>query len=85
MALIKRISSATLFPNGMLAVFDTNGKRVGELQGAYSIEKHRDIYIEAADHCEFKGFHILPEGFFPAEQIRLCCTDNLTWAEFINQ
>lgn len=64
MALIKRVKTAYLFPNnGMLVTCDANGQQIGELQGAYSIDTHKRILLEAMDDCEFKGFDILPLGF----------------------
>ena len=63
MALIKRVQSAYLFPNGNLVAFDAAGEQISELQGAYSIDKHKRILLEAMDTCEFKGFGILPSGF----------------------
>lgn len=47
MPLIKRVANAYLFPNGMLAVCDAAGQQIGELQGAYSIEKHKQIALES--------------------------------------
>jgi hypothetical protein len=63
MALIKRVHSAYLFPNGNLAACDTMGNQIPELQGAYSIDKHKRILLEASDACMFKGFSVLPPGF----------------------
>lgn len=63
MALKKRVQNAYLFENGNLAAFDSAGKQIGELQGAYSIKKHKRILLEAMDDCEFQGFNILPKGF----------------------
>lgn len=60
---IKRVTSAFLFENGVLAVFDEAGQQIGELQGLYSIEKHQRIMAEATDNIELKGFEILPAGF----------------------
>lgn len=62
--LIKRVKAAYLFENGSLAAIDTKGKQVPELQGEYSIKKHKRILLEATDDCEFKGFEILPYGFY---------------------
>ena len=63
MSLQKRVKSAWLFENGNLAACDIDGQQITELQGAYSIDKHKQILLEATDDCEFHGFHILPEGF----------------------
>lgn len=64
MALIKRVKTAYLFPNnGMLVTIDVNGQQIGELQGAYSIDTHKRILLEAMDNCEFNGFDILPFRF----------------------
>ena len=63
MPLIKRVKSVYLFENGNLAVFDRNGEQICELQGLYSLDKHKRIMLEASDDCEFNGFHILPSGF----------------------
>jgi len=61
--LIKRVKNAYLFPNGNLAACNIEGHQIPELQGQYSIEIHKRILLEALDDCEFKGFHLLPNGF----------------------
>jgi hypothetical protein len=63
MPLVKRIKNTYLFPNGNLAVFGFDGQQIPELQGAYSIDKHKRILLEAREDCEFSGFDILPIGF----------------------
>lgn len=60
---IKRVANVFLFPTGVLAVCDADGKQIPELQGTYSINKHKRIMLEALPNCEFKGFEILPHGF----------------------
>ena len=59
----KRIKSATLFPNGMIMVFGTDGEQIPELQGAYSLDLHKRILLEAIDNAVIRGFDILPYGF----------------------
>lgn len=66
MPLVKRVKSAFLFPNGNLAACDSAGEHIPELQGPYSIDKHKRILLEATDDCEFNGFQILPGGFCQA-------------------
>ena len=83
MSLEKRVVNAYLFDNGNLAVFDWTGHQVEELQGAYSIDKHKRILLEATDTCRFKGFNILPSGFVShakdyADYFR---DKNLSWDE----
>ncbi len=59
----KRVKNAYLFDNGNLAALDLSGQQIPELQGAYSIEKHKRIVLESLDDCKFNGFEILPKGF----------------------
>lgn len=59
----KRIKSSTLFPTGMIATFNMEGEQIGELQGAYSVELHKRILLEASDNAVIRGFDILPHGF----------------------
>lgn len=61
--LIKRVKNTSLFTNGNLAVFDIDGQQIPELQGQYSIEKHKRIMLEALNDCDFEGFHVLPSEF----------------------
>jgi len=86
MALKKTITSAILFLNGGLAVFDIEGKQVGELQGNYSIDKHKRILLEASDNCEFKGFEILPSGFVTNAKIYADYwrKQNMSWEDIQN-
>lgn len=63
MALKKRVANAYLFPNGNLAAFNFEGEQIGELQGAYAIDTHKRILLEAMDDCKFLGFNILSSGF----------------------
>lgn len=77
MPINKRIKAAFLFENGNLAVIDTAGNQVGELQGPYSIEKHQRILIEAVSGCEMNGFEILPKGFIAhANELADYCIKN---------
>ena len=48
-----------LFPTGVLSVFDSNGEQIPELQGTYSIDKHKRILLEAMDECKYEGFNQL--------------------------
>lgn len=63
MAVIKRVKKVYLFETGNLSVFDETGQRIPELEGPYSIDKHKRILLEAADDLKFEGQHILPFGF----------------------
>ena len=63
MPLTKRVKSAFLFPNGMLVACGIDDQQIPELNGPYSINKHKRIILESCDDCEFKGFDILPDGF----------------------
>lgn len=86
MALKKRVKSAYLFPNGNLGAFNIEGQQIGELQGAYSIDKHKRILLEATDNCDFKGFNILPIGFIThakdyADYFR---QKNISWEDIEN-
>lgn len=84
MELKKRVKSAYLFDNGNLAVFDYVGQQIPELQGTYSIDRHKRILLEAMDDCDFKGFYqLLPPGFIShakdyADYFR---DKNLSWNE----
>lgn len=83
MPLIKRVADVFLFPTGMLAVCDVKGEQIGELQGPYSIEKHRRIRLEALESCNYHGFNILPEGFAETVNnwIAYWYDKNLSWDE----
>lgn len=82
MPLVKRITTAYLFENGNLVVFDRGGQQVPELQGPYSIEKHKRIILESIDNCELKGFSILPSGFIGhANDIKYFRDKNISWDE----
>lgn len=63
MPLIKRVAAAFLFESGVIAVTDAHGQQIPELQGSYSIEKHKRILLEALPDCELNGFEILPTTF----------------------
>jgi hypothetical protein len=63
MALKKRIANVYLFPNGNLAVFDLAGQQIPELQGLYSIDKHKRILLEAHEICKYEGFEMIPTGW----------------------
>lgn len=63
MTVIKRVKKVFLFETGNLAVFDEHDQRIAELEGPYSIDKHKRIFLEAADNFKFDGQHILPLGF----------------------
>jgi len=63
MTVIKRVKKAYLFETGNLSVFDEAGQHIPELEGTYSIDKHKRIFLEAADGFKFDGQHILPFGF----------------------
>lgn len=63
MTVIKRVKKAFLFETGNLSVFDEADQQIPELQGTYSIEKHKRILLEAADNFKFEGQHLLPFGF----------------------
>jgi len=76
MTLIKKIKAAYYFPNGNLAVIDNNGNQYGELQGAYSIDKHKRILLEANDDCEFKGFDDIPDSMTNSAK---------SWANFFRE
>lgn len=83
MPLTKRVKDAFLFPNGNLAVCDAAGEQICELQGMYSIDKHKRILLERLDNCVLHGFEALPEGFYRtanewAIYFRL---KNLSWEE----
>lgn len=85
MALKKRIQNAYLFENGNLVIFDSTGSQIGELQGAYSIDKHKRILLEAMDDCKFEGFYILPKGFIKhAEDINHFREKNMSWDDIKN-
>ena len=79
----KRVKNAYLFDNGNLAAFDIAGEQIPELQGAYSIETHKRILLEAMDDCEFNGFYSLPPGFnIAAKQYAdYFKKQNLSWEE----
>lgn len=82
MPLIKRVKNVYLFPNGNLAAFDLTGEQIPELQGTYSIEKHKRILLEADDWCKFEGFHILPIGFIQhAIDVNYFREKNMSWEE----
>ena len=59
----RRVKSSTLFPNGMIVTFGTDGEQIGELQGAYAIDLHKRILLESIDGAMIRGFDILPHGF----------------------
>lgn len=84
--LIPRVKTAYLFPEGQLAVFDIAGHQIAELQGMYSIEKHKRILLEALPDCAFKGFHQLPQGFTQSVKgwADLFRKKNLSWEEIEN-
>lgn len=83
MPLKKRVQTAFLFPNGVLAACDARGEQIPELQGAYSIDKHKRICLEALPDCKFNGFHILPDGFFSAVDswLEYFADKNMSWEE----
>lgn len=63
MPLIKRVAWVCLFQNGAIAATDMFGEQIPELQGMYSIERHRRILLEALPGCTLQGFEVLPPGF----------------------
>lgn len=60
---IKRAQKVFLLDNGMIVTFDVKGTQISELQGAYSIDLHKRILLEACQGCTLNGFEILPSGF----------------------
>lgn len=83
MPLEKRVLDVYLFENGTLGVTDIDGQQIGELQGLYSIEKHKRILLERFDDCVFRGFEMLPVGFHKTanEWADYYRGRNLSWKE----
>lgn len=80
---MKKLKAVYLFPNGNIAVFDTSGQQVPELQGEYSLEKHRRILLQADNSTTFEGFEHLPAGFVESAKkwAEYFKKQNLTWEQ----
>jgi len=80
------VADVFLFPTGTLAVCDIFGNQIPELQGHYSIEKHKRIRLEALSNCMWHGFDQLPLGFIQAvtNWHNYFRDKNLSWDEINN-
>lgn len=56
----RQIKSVYVFPNGMCAVFDTNGQQWAELQGEWD-EKRKEVYRQLANQSYDAEFHTMGE------------------------
>lgn len=61
--MVKDVGAVFLFDNGMVATCNIEGEQIPELQGSYSIELHKKIFLRATTNCEWKGFEIIPVGW----------------------
>lgn len=64
MSTLKRVTHLYLFPNANLGSFDKAGNQLGQLQGAFSIDKLKRNLLERTDDCIITGMEILPNGWY---------------------